>query len=844
MSNLLKFEPEPFDNEFLFESESEQEDEIKGRRASSRSGQTRKSTKSPSGQAPGLAGSRQGLRTSGPVRKGAAGRWAQYPAPVPAYFRGRRRWAPGVVDVDVSPVEGGSEHVRWAQTCLNSFLGINLPIDGVMSAPVRSAVRTFQERRGLPINGLIGPETETALRDTCRPAEAPPLAAREEAPPPEAPAQEIDTSSAPPGTTDALTANIVRVAKEELARWNYGRIKETDPRSRDVLRDYWKTGTGNVFTAAQIASPSFQAATPWSAAFISWVMRKAGAGGKFKYSASHSVYTAAAKANRIAQNDSPFKAYRISEVTPRVGDLVCKSRAGSGATYDTIRPGMKTHCDIVTGAGPDGLEVVGGNVSNSVSKGRVHLDSAGHIKDPNYFAVIRIDGAQPAVLPKVPGPVATQGAAPRLLKREIVPAGTTLYLEINLEITDKFGITAPPMTGVFIPHGYTPQGNVDIILYLHGHKGGEMRKQGIDQYWNAKKFPYGAFREGLNKSERRAILVAPSLGSRSEAGRLVSSGGLDAFMGQVLAGIGAYGGAQGKVMPGNLFLACHSGGGAPMRRLSGGSDAILGNLQECWGFDCTYNGGDDTFWAGWAQRAPRRTCYFYYIPGSQTARLAEAMRDKNVRNAIVIRSAELRHNYVPLRYWEERLLGASSLTSRLGGSAQPSVVPSVPTGEPDDVKSLSHPAFIAFVGRHAQDAMAATGVPASVTIAQAILETGWGKHTIGDARNLFGIKGKGPAGSIRVPTREFVDGKWITIQANFAKYNSFAESILEHARFLLRNKRYALAFKVKDDADAFARAIHKAGYATAPAYSTNLITLMKKYRLYSFDSRVEMAKSA
>ena len=228
MSNLLKFEPEPFDHEFLFESESEQE-EIKGRRTfGSRSGQTRTSLKTPSVQAPRSAGSRLGMRASGPVRKGDAGRWAQGPASVPVYFRGRRRWAPGVVEVNASPVEGGSEHVRWAQTCLNSFLGMNLPIDGVMSEPVRSAVRTFQERRGLPINGLIGPETETALRDTCRPAEAAAPAAREEAPPPEAPAQEIDTS-APPGTAGPLTANIVRVAKEELARWNDGRIKETDP---------------------------------------------------------------------------------------------------------------------------------------------------------------------------------------------------------------------------------------------------------------------------------------------------------------------------------------------------------------------------------------------------------------------------------------------------------------------------------------------------------------------------------------------------------------------------------------------------------------------------------------
>jgi flagellum-specific peptidoglycan hydrolase FlgJ len=131
--------------------------------------------------------------------------------------------------------------------------------------------------------------------------------------------------------------------------------------------------------------------------------------------------------------------------------------------------------------------------------------------------------------------------------------------------------------------------------------------------------------------------------------------------------------------------------------------------------------------------------------------------------------------------------------------------------------------------------MTATGVPASVTVAQAILESGWGKHTIGQAKNLFGIKGRGPAGSVRAPTPEFLNGKWGTVDANFAKYNSFAQSVTEHARFLLKNKRYVPAFKVKGDADAFAREIDKAGYATAPNYAASLIALMKKHDLYRFD---------
>ena len=48
----------------------------------------------------------------------------------------------------------------------------------------------------------------------------------------------------------------------------------------------------------------------------------------------------------------------------------------------------------------------------------------------------------------------------------------------------------------------------------------------------------------------------------------------------------------------------------------------LARLRECWGYDCTYNKGDDAFWAGWARARPNARVYIYYIAGSPTARLA------------------------------------------------------------------------------------------------------------------------------------------------------------------------------------------------------------------------------
>ncbi len=203
------------------------------------------------------------------------------------------------------------------------------------------------------------------------------------------PAKPSSTAPAPAPLPNALALTVrtaaVVLATQEWNRWNKGALKETDPKMRAVLTDYWLTGTGS-----KRHETNWWSAVPWSAAFISWVMKKAGAGTDFKYAASHSVYTAAAKANRLAGNTNMFKAFRITEVAPRIGDLVCKARAGSGATYDNIRAGMKTHCDIVTSVTPNQLTTIGGNVSNSVSQTIVKTDAAGKIVSPGYFAVIRV----------------------------------------------------------------------------------------------------------------------------------------------------------------------------------------------------------------------------------------------------------------------------------------------------------------------------------------------------------------------------------------------------------------------------------------------------------------------
>jgi uncharacterized protein (TIGR02594 family) len=150
--------------------------------------------------------------------------------------------------------------------------------------------------------------------------------------------------------------------------------------------------------------------------------------------------------------------------------------------------------------------------------------------------------------------------------------------------------------------------------------------------------------------------------------------------------------------------------------------------------------------------------------------------------------------------------------------------------------------FIRRAAPGAQRGFKEFGVPASVTIAQAILESGWGKAHIGSANNYFGIKAQGPTsfgpiaiGTVTVPTREVINGRSVTVNGRFRKYRSMDDSMRDHGRFLRDNPRYRPAFSHSRDPNAFAQAIHRAGYATDPKYSSLLIGLMKQWDLYQFD---------
>jgi flagellar protein FlgJ len=137
--------------------------------------------------------------------------------------------------------------------------------------------------------------------------------------------------------------------------------------------------------------------------------------------------------------------------------------------------------------------------------------------------------------------------------------------------------------------------------------------------------------------------------------------------------------------------------------------------------------------------------------------------------------------------------------------------------------------FVDAVQPHAERAASALGIPAKVLVAQAALETGWGKHQIKNAdgcasHNYFGIKADASWTGARatVTTTEYTNGKPHTETAQFRSYGSAAEAFDDYATFVKSNPRYADALRHGGNAEHYVQGLQKAGYATDPAYARKI----------------------
>jgi hypothetical protein len=179
---------------------------------------------------------------------------------------------------------------------------------------------------------------------------------------------------------------LIDLANIEYNKWNNPtKIKEGNSKTIKDLRNYWRIG------ANVNGTDSYYINNAWSASFISWLMRTAGAGTDFKYSSLHSIYIRDAIKNRKLNNSNPFKGYKPNEVDLNIGDLVCRPRQ-AGVNYDTDTNYM-SHCDLITEVTNDTAVAIGGNVSNSVSKTIIPLKNnkidLSNPKNSGWFVVIK-----------------------------------------------------------------------------------------------------------------------------------------------------------------------------------------------------------------------------------------------------------------------------------------------------------------------------------------------------------------------------------------------------------------------------------------------------------------------
>ena len=125
-------------------------------------------------------------------------------------------------------------------------------------------------------------------------------------------------------------------------------------------------------------------------------------------------------------------------------------------------------------------------------------------------------------------------------------------------------------------------------------------------------------------------------------------------------------------------------------------------------------------------------------------------------------------------------------------------------------------------------------VPASVSLAQWIVESGWGAHEPAGSNNPFGIKASVGQPHVDARTHEFIHGRYISTVAHFAKFASVDDAFDSHAKLLATHSAYSPAMHAPT-AELFAARLNGV-YATDPHYGANLIAAMRKYDLEKYDA--------
>jgi len=197
-----------------------------------------------------------------------------------------------------------------------------------------------------------------------------------------------DTGGAGYVQTDATMGERQPGLWQRVGEYWWEGMNAGDPTSRWTGKH---DGEGHVFSVA--ANGDYA----WSAAFISYVMRIAGAGRNFPYAPDHATYINAAvrhQAHGLLDAEDP------ASYAPRLGDVVCFPRDwASNLTFADLPTNYSfpAHCGIVVGGGPESVTIVGGNVDDAVTMEHLHTNAEGELQGnrENWFVVLRVNYASP-----------------------------------------------------------------------------------------------------------------------------------------------------------------------------------------------------------------------------------------------------------------------------------------------------------------------------------------------------------------------------------------------------------------------------------------------------------------
>jgi hypothetical protein len=181
--------------------------------------------------------------------------------------------------------------------------------------------------------------------------------------------------------------------------------------------------------------------------------------------------------------------------------------------------------------------------------------------------------------------------------------------EVGKALNKWFIKAEQDLTGIFIPDGYAPGANLDLIVYFHGlfKPCGGSASDTVEKYWTN---PLFRLRDWVNDSKKNVVLVVPRLDDWGvQSGSKLGMEG-DDFLTKVQAAVSERLKKDdfrwtGKTTTRNIYLAAHSGGGTTMLHVA--QTVTVGKVLECWGFDSMYRHPKE--WVNWAAQGGK---YFLF----------------------------------------------------------------------------------------------------------------------------------------------------------------------------------------------------------------------------------------